>query len=158
MQRSQFSAASTITLQNIAFHKDAFVLSSADLLLPVALTYFAQRAKKLDCQFVWFANTRSVQTLSMSFRCSLRLQSTLSRISLPSLRLIIQGSITAPFFKAKTYVRNFIRTKVPWIFMYHKDLGAVLFESQQEVDALDKKSSKTNRLRRRKSSKEIWTG
>lgn len=27
----------------------------------------------------------------------------------------------------------------PGIFMYHKELGAVLFESQEEVEALDKK-------------------
>lgn len=32
-----------------------------------------------------------------------------------------------------------LEPKFPGIFMYHKDLGAVLFESQQEVDALDKK-------------------
>lgn len=29
--------------------------------------------------------------------------------------------------------------KFPGIFMYHKDMGAVLFESKEEVDALDKK-------------------
>lgn len=29
--------------------------------------------------------------------------------------------------------------KFPGIFMYHKELGAVLFESEEEVKALDKK-------------------
>lgn len=29
--------------------------------------------------------------------------------------------------------------KFPGIFMYHKDMGAVLFESEDEIKALDKK-------------------